>query len=138
MPISKSAKKAIRQAAKRTVHNRTIKAKIKIGIKEILSLAIKKDQKAAVLSSNIISLIDKAAKNHIIHKNRAARLKSRISEALDRAKIAPSKREIVKPKPAKKSIKKKPVKKTAKIKKSPIAVKSKSIKKAIKSPKTPK
>jgi len=102
MPISQSAKKALRQSRKREIQNRAVKVKIKKQMKEILSSAKKKDPKLAILASNATSTIDKAVKGNIIHKNKAARLKSRISKVLSAAKIAPKPREKQKPAPAKK------------------------------------
>lgn len=70
MPITKSAKKALRQTKTRTVRNQKIK--------QALKLALKKANKENL--SNTFSTIDKAVKRNIIHKNRAGRLKSRLAK----------------------------------------------------------
>lgn len=70
MPISSAAKKAQRQNIKRRTHN----AKIKEGLKKTIKSANAKNM------SKVFSVVDKAAKRHIIHKNKAARIKSRLSK----------------------------------------------------------
>ena len=82
MPIIKSAIKKVRKDKKRTVVNSLyIKAyqntlkKIKKGgsdVKKSLSL--------------FYSQVDKAVKHHVIHKNKAMRLKSRVSKKLSKKK----------------------------------------------------
>lgn len=74
MPISKSAKKALRVARTKTSTNRYRK--------ELLKAALKK----ADVSS--VSLIDKAAKWGIIHPNKASRLKSNLAKKLGSAPAA--------------------------------------------------
>lgn len=72
MPVIKSAIKRVRQIKKRTARNKAIKKRLKSLIKTTLAEPSKDNIKKAV------SVIDKAAKRHVIHKNKAARLKSRI------------------------------------------------------------
>lgn len=72
MPIIKSAKKAARQATKRTEHNEQIKKDIKTALK-----AFKKDPSASTLSKAQAEY-DKAAKKNLIKKNTAARRKSKL------------------------------------------------------------
>jgi len=76
MPVIKSAKKKLRQDKKRTLVNAKMEQKVKDAIKEALE---KKSAKAISLAQ---SLIDKAKKNNIFHKNKAARLKSRIAKTV--------------------------------------------------------
>ena len=70
MPIIKSAKKAARQAVKRTEHNAEIKKAIKLAIKDF-----KKNPSAEMLAK-AQSEIDKAVKKDLIKKNTAARRKA--------------------------------------------------------------
>ncbi len=79
MPNIRSAKKKQRQDIKRTKHNRGYAHAVQSAIK---SLHKKKQEKSANLLQNIFSIIDKAAKKKVIHKNKAARLKSRVSKLL--------------------------------------------------------
>lgn len=73
MPIIKSAKKAARQATKRTEHNVEIKKDIKSAVK-----AFKTNPSAKTLSK-AQSEYDKAVKKDLLKKNTAARRKSALS-----------------------------------------------------------
>ena len=73
MPITKSAIKANKQSAKRRLHNLKKKRLLKETIKKTRS---EKDLAKAQ------SVIDKAAKTKYIHKNKAARLKSRLAKKI--------------------------------------------------------
>ena len=72
MPISASAKKSLRVATRQAMENKVMKARVKNQIKKTTSDTL----------STTYSLIDKAAKNHVLHKNKAARLKSRLTKQL--------------------------------------------------------
>lgn len=76
MPITKSAKKALRQTRKRTAANKAKKAALKA---ELKSLRLKKSPE---ILRKIYSLADKLAKRGIIHKNKAKRIKSRAASML--------------------------------------------------------
>lgn len=82
MPVIKSAKKKLRQDKKRTEHNKALK----FDLKDLLKKATK--EKSAKSVQAVFKAVDKAAKNHIIHKNKAARLKSRVAKLLPAAKAA--------------------------------------------------
>lgn len=75
MPITKSAEKKVRKDKKRTIANaRYIKA-----YKLLLNKIKKKKGNLKELLNQFYSAVDKAAKKHVIHKNKAKRLKSRAS-----------------------------------------------------------
>jgi len=76
MPIIKSAKKALRQTARRTGVNRKTKKGLKFAVRSFETKFKKEDFK------KVCSEIDKAAKKGIIHKNKASRLKSRLAKLL--------------------------------------------------------
>ena len=76
MPNIASAKKKQRQDKKRLAMNKTRQKKMR----DSTQLFLKKKTKEALKKA--ISDIDKASKNNIIHKNKANRLKSRISKLL--------------------------------------------------------
>lgn len=76
MPNIASAKKKQRQDKKRLAMNKTRQKKMK----DSMQLFLKKKTKDALQQA--VSYIDKAAKNNIIHRNKADRLKSRISKLL--------------------------------------------------------
>lgn len=76
MPITKSAIKKLRQDKKKTQLR-----KMKLDqLKRIVKL-VKKTKKSTDLVK-AVSLIDKAVKNKLIHKNKAARLKSSLSKLM--------------------------------------------------------
>ena len=109
MPVLKNAKKKLKQDVKRTAQNR----KLKENFRELIKAA-KLDKKPATVGK-AFSAIDKAAKQNVIHKNKAAHLKSQISKAISgvaQAKATP--RNVSKVAKSKKSSKSK---KSAKSKK---------------------
>lgn len=83
MPITKSAKKALRQNIKRRAENKARKRSLKTLIKDARATAGQSDQgkKEAILPS-IYKALDKAAKSGLIKKNSAARKKSRLTKLL--------------------------------------------------------
>jgi len=74
MPIIKSAKKKLRQDRVRTAVNVKTKTKYREAIKVAKKSPTKKDVQAAAYSA-----IDTAVKKNVIHKNKAARLKSQLT-----------------------------------------------------------
>jgi len=85
MPITKSAKKALRQSKKRRVFNLRRQNKAKDLIKQIRALiSAKKKQEALQLLPQVFKAIDKAAKRGVIKKNTASRKKSRLAKAINK------------------------------------------------------
>ncbi len=80
MPLIKSAKKKLRKDRRITEHNRVIKENLKKLVKTA------RRQPGAENLSNVFSALDKAAKTHLIHANKASRLKSRLSHLLTPSK----------------------------------------------------
>ena len=88
MANSRQAKKRILVNAKKRLHNVAIKSAIKTIFKKA-NLAIleeKNPEKAQKIVRKAIKAIDKAATKGIIHKNKAARKKSRIMKKLNSLK----------------------------------------------------
>jgi small subunit ribosomal protein S20 len=79
MPITQSAKKALRGSSRKKVFNDRKKKALKESIKEVEKLAKTDIKKAKELLSKAYSAIDKAAKRGVIKKNTASRKKSRLS-----------------------------------------------------------
>lgn len=83
MPIIKSAIKAMRQSIKRRVVNQKTKDKYKNALKAFRKLVVAGKQKeAADAMKKAMSAIDRAVKKHQVHRNKSARLKSRMTKAL--------------------------------------------------------
>ena len=74
MPIIKSAIKKVRKDKIRTARNKKRELNLKTVIKKTRASKMVKDLQAA------FSALDKAAKVKLIHPNKAARLKSRLSK----------------------------------------------------------
>lgn len=74
MPVTKSAWKALRKDQRRTKVNQAIRIKMKAAVK-------KAQLKPTLINLKLASqLLDRAAKKKVIHQNKAARLKSRLSK----------------------------------------------------------
>ena len=87
MPITKSAKKALRQSKRRAVRNLARKEAYKSVLKRIQKLLIsKKVADAEKLVPGAYQAIDKAAKTNVIKKNAAARYKSRLMRSIRKSK----------------------------------------------------
>lgn len=109
MPIIKSAKKALRSSEKKRLANE----KFKKELKEVLKKTNSKNLNLAY------SKLDKAVKKHLMHRNKAARLKSRLakkfnSETTKKPAATKVTKVVKKAKTVKKSTKKTTVKKSAK------------------------
>lgn len=79
MPVTKSANKKLRQDEKRQLQNNRLKLQLKSALKAVKKQTSDKMRRAAE------KMADKAAKKGIIHKNKAARIKSSL------AKLVPQK-----------------------------------------------
>ncbi len=91
MPITKSAKRALRQSLRRKIRNLKIKQKLKDLIKEVRVLASRKEvEKAKSLIPQLYKAFDKAAKVGMIKKNTAARKKSRLTRLIAKSSQPPS------------------------------------------------
>ena len=81
----KSAKKRVLTSEANRQRNVAVKTSIKSAIKKALALAVEKDKKALEAAiSNVYKLCDKAVSKGILHKNTAARKKSRLVIALNK------------------------------------------------------
>ena len=83
MPITQSAKKALRQSLTRKARNLRRKNNYKNNLKELKNLASAgKNDEAKKLLPRVYKALDKAAKTNVIAKNKAARLKSSAAKML--------------------------------------------------------
>lgn len=80
MPKIKSAKKAMRQARSRTVRNKAQRSELRTAVKRvrIAATAAAATQAYAIAAK----LLDRAARKGLIHRNNAARHKSRLAALL--------------------------------------------------------
>ncbi len=83
MPITQSAKKALRQNVRRRNVNLKKKTELKTVIKQYKKLIAAGDKKkASEYLPEVYKKLDKAAKINLIKKNKADRLKSRLSRLI--------------------------------------------------------
>jgi small subunit ribosomal protein S20 len=82
---NKSALKANRQNVKRREANRSLRAKLRTGLKSIRKSLDGKDVPGAKTAlTSLQSLVDKMATKGIIHKNTASRYKSRLAAKISK------------------------------------------------------
>ena len=83
MPITSSAKKALRQATTRRARNNVKKEAYKKAVTTFRKLILaKKLDEAAKLLPTVFKTLDKASKTNVIVKNKSSRLKSRLSKMM--------------------------------------------------------
>ena len=81
MPILKSSKKALKVSHRRHQENLIHKDAYKSAIKKVKkSLTTGQTEKIAEVLKDAKSAVDKAAQSKTIHKNKAARIKSRLAK----------------------------------------------------------
>ncbi len=78
MPITSSAKKALRVSHRRTAINKAVSLRYKQAVKDMRLHPTAKNLQTAY------SFLDKAVKGKIIHKNKSAHLKSALSKLLSK------------------------------------------------------
>jgi small subunit ribosomal protein S20 len=84
MPQIKSAKKALRQSRTRSQHNRGQRSALRTAVKRVRTAA-SADQ-AAQAYTVAVRLLDRAARKGLIHRNNAARHKSRLAALVKKLK----------------------------------------------------
>lgn len=82
----KSSKKDIKRSGRKRLVNNSVKSAIKTQIKKV---RVATDPEVAASALTVaVKALDKAAQRGIIHKNQAARRKSRIAKAANKLKAA--------------------------------------------------
>ena len=83
MANSPQARKRARQAEKRRNHNASFRSMVRTYIKKVVNAIESKDyDKATEAYNQAVPVIDRMADKGIIHKNKAARHKSRLNAAI--------------------------------------------------------
>lgn len=83
MANSAQARKRARQSVKVNAHNSALRSTLRTAIKKIIKAVEAGDKAAATASyAENVSIIDRIADKKIIHKNKAARHKSRLNAAI--------------------------------------------------------
>jgi len=83
MPITSSAKKALRSSKRKRVFNLARKDTLNASVKSVKKLVTAKSKKEAELALSVAyQALDKAAKTGLIKKNNASRRKSRLAASI--------------------------------------------------------
>jgi small subunit ribosomal protein S20 len=83
MANTASARKRSRQAVKQRQHNSALRSTLRSAIKNVKKAVASGDKAGAALAlSRSTSIVDRIADKKIIHKNKAARHKSRLAAAI--------------------------------------------------------
>ncbi len=91
MPIIKSSIKDLGRTARRSAVNRAAKGKLRSNLKRVRSaITENQGQAAAQAMAAATPVIDRAVSKRILHKNAAARHKSRLMRQLNRLTTPPS------------------------------------------------
>ena len=86
MPNHKSAEKRVRQTEKKNLINRANRSKVRTAIKKLrTTLSAGNGKESQELLTPTITLIDKAVNKGTLHKNTAARYKSRLTKHVNSA-----------------------------------------------------
>ena len=93
----RSAMKRVRQDAKKRIRHRKTKTEVKVAVKKV------RESKTAEDLTKVYSVIDKARKKGVLHRKTAARKKSRLAKAINKAKTNIEKEGIQSSKPKAKS-----------------------------------
>lgn len=91
MPNSANAKRSLRKKEVRRERNTSQRSALKTFVKKVrtnASAAKVEDAQSALQVA--IKKLDQAADKHLIHKNKAARLKSRLAKQVNKAAAAPA------------------------------------------------
>jgi small subunit ribosomal protein S20 len=83
-----SAVRSLRISRIRAERNQSVRSAIKTFMKKTRAAITAGEEQAATFMQETASLVDKAAKRGIIHKNAAARRKSRLARRMNAAKEA--------------------------------------------------
>ena len=80
MPRTKSAKKAMRQTKTRTERNRAQRSQLRNAVKKVRSAGTADEAAKAFEAAQ--KVLDRAGRKNLIHRNTAARQKSRLAKAV--------------------------------------------------------
>ncbi|HJY98322.1 MAG TPA: 30S ribosomal protein S20 [Patescibacteria group bacterium] len=81
MPVTKTAKRALRSSRKKGLVNKAIIGTLEVSIRKALKA------KSPESVAKAVSFADRAAKKRAIHKNRASRIKARLAKLLVKGSV---------------------------------------------------
>ncbi len=86
MPHTRSARKRMRTSREARLRNRSARSAMKTAIKKVLAASSREEALEALRRAT--SIIDRTASKGIIHRNTAARYKSRLARFVERMGMA--------------------------------------------------
>ena len=86
----KSAEKRNRQVGKRTARNRVVRGASRTAVKRARTALTAESAESREEVLNAMRALDRAASKGVIHKNNAARRKSRLMKALNKMEAVPA------------------------------------------------
>jgi small subunit ribosomal protein S20 len=86
MANTKQAKKRAAQNVRRRERNRSVVTKVRHAVRDIRKAAEAGVDNAQEMFGTVVSDLDRAVRKGVLHRNTAARLKSRVSKGLAKAK----------------------------------------------------
>jgi small subunit ribosomal protein S20 len=86
MPVTKTAKRALRGSRAKEIVNKLTISKLETAVRQA------RNTKSAEKILKAVSLADRAAKRKVIHKNKAARIKSQLSKLMPKKKAVSKKK----------------------------------------------
>jgi small subunit ribosomal protein S20 len=86
MPVTTTAKRALRGSKNKESINKILVGKLEVAVR------LAKKSKTTVKILSAVSLADRAAKRKVIHKNKAARIKSQLSKLMPKTGAATTKK----------------------------------------------
>jgi small subunit ribosomal protein S20 len=78
MPNHKSAEKRVRQNYARKMHNRYYAKSMRTAVKKLKNTTDKEEAQKQL--PRLFAMVDKLAKKNVIHKNKAANIKSKVTK----------------------------------------------------------
>ncbi len=87
MTIGKTTNKAARVAERKRLYNRSIKRKVKRAITVVEDRVAAGDSAALEESKKVVSAVDRAGSKGVFHRNKIARIKSRIQKKVNALEI---------------------------------------------------
>lgn len=85
MPNTPSARKRLRQASKKRMHNRKVKSAIRTRTRRLLEMESPEGAQDAL--SELYAMLDRAAAGRVLHPNTAARKKARLARHVERLSL---------------------------------------------------
>ena len=92
MPNSKQGAKRLRQDEVRRVRNKSTRTAMRSAVKKVLTAETKEEAASALPLA--MKKVDKAAKSSVVHKNAAARIKSRLARSVKRRFLSSSRQNL--------------------------------------------